>query len=91
MRHALFSAEHKLIGVAERADSQSLILQTWGRIRLRIPYFYTDRRFFPPYYAARVVRNATLRQHPAVRAALEKIAGALDNQSMLELNGLDLS
>lgn len=47
-----------------------------------------DRRFFPPYHAAPVVRTATLRQHPQVRTALEKIAGALDDQSMRQLNSL---
>jgi len=46
-----------------------------------------DRRFFPPYHAAPVVRTATLRQHPQVRDALERIAGALDERSMRELNG----
>ena len=46
-----------------------------------------DRNFFPPYHAAPVVRTATLRQHPQIRAALGKIAGALDNRNMRELNG----
>jgi glycine betaine/choline ABC-type transport system substrate-binding protein len=46
-----------------------------------------DRFFFPPYHAAPVVRTATLQQHPQIRAALGKIAGALDDRSMRELNG----
>ncbi|MPZ75401.1 MAG: ABC transporter permease subunit [Deltaproteobacteria bacterium] len=46
-----------------------------------------DRRFFPPYHAAPVVRTTTLRQYPQVRDALEKIAGALDDRSMRKLNG----
>lgn len=46
-----------------------------------------DRVFFPPYHAAPVVKTETLRQHPQIHAALGKIAGALDNRSMRELNG----
>ena len=61
---------------------------TDGRIAAyKLRFLVDDRHFFPPYHAAPVVRTATLRQHPQVRDALERIAGALDDRSMRELNG----
>ncbi len=45
-----------------------------------------DRGFFPPYYAAPVVRMEVLRAFPEVRDALELLAGALDDATMQRLN-----
>jgi osmoprotectant transport system permease protein len=45
-----------------------------------------DRGFFPPYYAAPVARLETLRRYPAVQAALEALAGVLDDRTMQQLN-----
>jgi osmoprotectant transport system permease protein len=45
-----------------------------------------DRRFFPPYEAAPVVRGATLRAHPEIEEALSRLAGRLDNTTMQSLN-----
>lgn len=45
-----------------------------------------DRRYFPPYEAAIVVRNALLTSRPEVRAAIESLSGTLDEVSMRELN-----
>ncbi|HUW32375.1 MAG TPA: glycine betaine ABC transporter substrate-binding protein [Planctomycetota bacterium] len=60
---------------------------TDGRIaRFNLKILDDDKRFFPPYDAAFVARQDTLREHPGVRAALEMLAGRLDNQKMQELN-----
>lgn len=60
---------------------------TDGRIATyRLMPLVDDRHFFPPYHAAPVVRNETLRRFPEVRDALGKIAGVLDDQTMQELN-----
>jgi osmoprotectant transport system permease protein len=45
-----------------------------------------DRGVFPPYAAAPLVRGETLRRHPQVAAALQQIAGLLDEATMRELN-----
>ncbi len=45
-----------------------------------------DRHYFPPYYAAPVVRRPTLERHPPVRAALEELAGKISEEEMRRLN-----
>ncbi len=60
---------------------------TDGRIRafdLRV--LADDRHAFPPYYAAPVVRQATLNAHPELGPVLDKLAGRLSDSVMTELN-----
>lgn len=45
-----------------------------------------DRHFWPPYDAAPVVREETLRSFPQVQTALETLAGKLDVPTMQRLN-----
>ncbi|BCL83251.1 glycine/betaine ABC transporter substrate-binding protein [Ktedonobacteria bacterium brp13] len=45
-----------------------------------------DKNFFPPYYAAPIVRESTLKAHPEVATILNKLTGKLDNSSMQQLN-----
>lgn len=45
-----------------------------------------DRRFFPPYDAAAVVRGALARERPAAVAALSELSGRLDVTRMRALN-----
>ena len=45
-----------------------------------------DRRYFPPYEAAPVVRAAVLERHPAVRAALDQLGGKISDAEMRRLN-----
>ena len=45
-----------------------------------------DRGFFPPYYAAPIVRQATIDDYPQVQAALLKLADILDDATMRRLN-----
>ena len=45
-----------------------------------------DLGFFPPYYAAPVIRQATLADHPEVRDALQLLAGRLTGEVMQQLN-----
>lgn len=45
-----------------------------------------DRRYFPPYDAVPVVRQAVLDAHPEVREALRKLGGQLSEEAMRELN-----
>ena len=45
-----------------------------------------DRRFFPPYQAAPLVRQDTLAAHPELRDVLNRLAGRLDDATMRRLN-----
>lgn len=45
-----------------------------------------DRQFFPPYYAAPLVRAGTLREHPELEEILNRLAGRIDNETMGTLN-----
>jgi glycine betaine/choline ABC-type transport system substrate-binding protein len=57
----------------------------------RIPAFdlvmlKDDKQFFPPYYAAPVVRADTLKNYPELENILNKLAGKIDNTTMGQLN-----
>jgi osmoprotectant transport system permease protein len=45
-----------------------------------------DQHFFPPYFAAPVVREATLAAHPALRELLNQLAGRIDQATIVDLN-----
>jgi len=45
-----------------------------------------DMKFFPPYYAAPVVREATLEEHPELQATLNLLGGKLTSDVMQRLN-----
>jgi glycine betaine/choline ABC-type transport system substrate-binding protein len=45
-----------------------------------------DKQFFPPYYAAPVVRAEVLQKHPELKQVLGKLEGVLDDQKMQQLN-----
>jgi osmoprotectant transport system permease protein len=45
-----------------------------------------DRRYFPPYDAVPVARQSILQQNPAVREALQQLAGVLSVDEMRKLN-----
>ena len=45
-----------------------------------------DEGFFPPYYAAPVVRQDTLTKHPELEALLNKLGGTISDEAMQKLN-----
>jgi glycine betaine/choline ABC-type transport system substrate-binding protein len=45
-----------------------------------------DRHFFPPYHAAAVIREETLRAYPELENVLSLLEGLLDNATMQGLN-----
>lgn len=47
-----------------------------------------DRRYFPPYEAAPVIRSDLLRKHPGIATALDQLAGKLSDAEMRRLNAL---
>lgn len=62
---------------------------TDGRIEsLDLLVLEDDKQFFPPYFAAPVVRQELLEKAPDVRDILNSVAGLLDDARMTELNYL---
>jgi osmoprotectant transport system substrate-binding protein len=45
-----------------------------------------DQGFFPPYYAAPIIRNKTLEKYPELKEVLNSLAGLIDDSVMTELN-----
>lgn len=45
-----------------------------------------DKGFFPPYFAAPIIRNETLEAHPELEEVLNLLAGRIDDEKMTELN-----
>ena len=45
-----------------------------------------DKNFFPPYFAAPIVRSDTLEKHPEIRTALNRLAGKISDEHMREMN-----
>lgn len=45
-----------------------------------------DKHFFPPYYAAPLVRSDTLKSHPEIKDVLNKLASTIDDKEMARLN-----
>ncbi len=45
-----------------------------------------DKHFFPPYYAAPLVRSETLKKHPELVGVLGKLAGKIGDKQMAKLN-----
>ena len=45
-----------------------------------------DKNFFPPYYAAPIIRNKTLEKHPELEGVLNSLAGMIDDEAMTQLN-----
>ncbi|UII22252.1 ABC transporter permease/substrate-binding protein [Fulvivirga ligni] len=45
-----------------------------------------DKKYFPPYYAAPLVRESTLKNYPEVRNALNKLGNSISGQEMSRMN-----
>lgn len=60
---------------------------TDGRIRaLGLVALEDDKGFFPPYYAAPVVRQELLERSPEVADILNQLSGQIDDAMMADLN-----
>ncbi len=53
---------------------------------LRLVVLADDRHYFPPYDAVPIARAQSLQRYPAMRSALEQLAGRIDAQQMREMN-----
>jgi osmoprotectant transport system permease protein len=62
-------------------DATSGLIEAYDLVMLE-----DNRRYFPPYDAAAVVRSDTLRAHPAVQDALRSLAGRIPIAAMRKMN-----
>ncbi|MGH7662235.1 MAG: glycine betaine ABC transporter substrate-binding protein [Vulcanimicrobiaceae bacterium] len=70
----------------KRADI-TVAFSTDGEIEeYKLVVFDDDKRAFPPYQAAPVVRDAALSRWPAIAPALNKVAPLLDDATMRAIN-----
>jgi osmoprotectant transport system permease protein len=53
---------------------------------LKLTQLEDDRAYFPPYHAVPIVRSTVVLRSPAVRAALEALAGGISEGEMRALN-----
>ena len=60
---------------------------TDGQLKaLKLVCLEDDKKFFPPYYAAPVVRDDTLKKYPEIKDVLNKLGGQIDETTMQDLN-----
>jgi osmoprotectant transport system substrate-binding protein len=45
-----------------------------------------DKRYFPPYDAAPIVRDSVVMSHPEVRTALKELGGKISEEQMRKMN-----
>jgi len=60
---------------------------TDGQLKaLSLTILKDDKNFFPPYYAAPIIRDDTLKKYPELEDLLNKLGGLIDDQTMQDLN-----
>ncbi|NHM29455.1 glycine betaine ABC transporter substrate-binding protein [Neobacillus terrae] len=60
---------------------------TDGRIpRFHLGVLKDDKKYFPPYYAAPIVRKDTLKKYPKLQKVLYELEGKITNKDMAEMN-----
>ncbi len=60
---------------------------TDGRVpQLKLAVLQDDQKFFPPYYAAPVLRADLVQKSPIILEVLNRLAGKIDDSTMAKLN-----
>lgn len=55
-------------------------------IKYNLVVLQDNKNLFPPYYAAPIVREDTLKAHPEVKSILNELGGEIDDETMKQLN-----
>lgn len=64
-----------------------LAFSTDGRIAAyHLKILQDDKHFFPPYYAAPLIRTDVLKVHPEIALALQPLVNLIDDKTMQQLN-----
>ncbi|MBJ6359914.1 glycine betaine ABC transporter substrate-binding protein [Paenibacillus sp. GCM10012307] len=65
-----------------------IVLTTTSHIAVKpITVLEDDKNVFLPYYAVPLVRDEVLKDHPELKAAINKLAGKITDSEMQKLNG----
>ncbi|WP_037047490.1 glycine betaine ABC transporter substrate-binding protein [Pseudonocardia halophobica] len=73
-------------GIANGTCNFGEIFTTDGRIAgLNLAVLEDDKKFFPQYNIAVVLREETYREHPEIEQVMQPVAMALNNDEMIEL------
>ena len=56
------------------------------RSKDRFTFLEDDKKFWPPYYMAPVVRNDLLGEQPEIAEVLNRVSASLDTETMISLN-----
>ncbi len=77
-----------MYGAISKAEADAICaFTTDSRIKLyRLKLLRDDRRYFPPYFAAPVIRKNVLLKYPEIGDALSLLEGILDDAAMQSLN-----
>lgn len=60
---------------------------TDGRIRAyNLLVLNDDKNFFPPYYAAPLIRNEIIEKYPEIESLLKQLSGQISDKEMSEMN-----
>lgn len=75
--------------IKEKSVDVITAFTTDGRIpRFKLKVLEDDKNFFPPYYAAPVVRAEVLEQYPELEKILNELGDKITEDKMAELNAL---
>lgn len=75
--------------LAEKKLDAIIGYSTDGRIAAYdLQVLQDDKSYFPPYFVAPMVRQATLQKHPELITIFEKLAGKISEKEMVHLNYL---
>ncbi len=55
-------------------------------ITFKLKILEDDKKFFPPYYAAPIVREDTLKKHPELEGILNSLEGKISDEEMQKMN-----
>lgn len=77
----------KYTAVSERKVDVIDAFSTDGQlVKHNLVILEDDKHFFPPYYAAPLVRQDVLAKHPEIKDVLNKLAGKITDKDMAVLN-----
>ncbi len=77
----------KYQGMGEKLMNVMDAFATDGQlITYKLKVLEDDKSFFPPYYAAPVIRMDTLEKNPQIESVLNKLEGQISDQEMQQMN-----